>query len=294
MLSDTATRRWACLLAISVTSALASSPAAAYRLWLEPDRDVTTMEVGDTVSVDLHLDTQGATGIALFSVGVFFDPTILTYHVDRSWAEPYALYSPAGGKGDPATWLAPDLGVPLPWPVNAHQVNVDFVANTVASPASRGTQIASDDVLLATLFFEMTAPGDAGILLAIGAGNVLSGYPDGETFSEYTDELALSDPIGLTSTDWIAYCTPSGRGHPYSPCIYDPDALNGYGGPVDPDQGGGDDDGGGGDVGDNGPPPDPDPGPDPGLAVPEPTAALLFGIGLIVLQRGRRPMRGVR
>ncbi len=280
------------------------STAVAYRLWLEADQSVETLQVGDAVSVDLFLDTADETRTLALSVGVFFDPGVMSYVQTSSSTNPYPLYRPSGGKGDPARFLEPLSPTPTPWPVHSNQVNVDFISSQFHRPDA-AVGVASDRELLATLVFEKSGQGDAGLLLAFGAGNIVTLDDDPTDFPsiDFTDLVALGDPIGVTSSDWIRYCTPSGQGHPVSPCIYDPDQPGNYGGPALPggddegggtgdpgagdDQGGGDDSGagdglGGGMVGSDSPP-----GGGPTSAVPEPTAALLFGAGIVLLF-GRR------
>jgi hypothetical protein len=133
--------------------------ASAFELRLIPTTP-TTVDPGGLVSYDLFLDSQGENGIVLFSVGLTFDPSVLTYRPDLSDAEDYyPLYAPAVGKTIPATFLIPPPGFDPPqmWPVpppGLQQVNVDFIeANLNESQATATNQF------MATLTFEATGLG---------------------------------------------------------------------------------------------------------------------------------------
>lgn len=276
--------------AVLLSASLPASDAFAYRMWIEADRDVETMVVGDRVSVSLHLDTEGQSDLTLLSIGTFFDSSILSYDASASTSTEFVLYAPGGGKSQPATWLEPVFEAPTTWSLNSNQVNTDFWGNTIFRTPPLGTVAISDDELLSIMVFEQTAVGDVGFLLATGAGNVLSD-------SVFNDRLAvngavdLGSPIGHVDTDWINYRLPDG-------CLYDPRDGgrktcpadedtdlddDSTGDPTDypTDDGGGHTGGGGGltTTGDDS---------RPVAGVPEPSAALLFVVGLLAARERLR------
>mgnify|MGYP001828596065 CR=1 FL=1 len=53
-----------------VASILWGSPAEAYRLWLETDYAGETLQAGQKITVDVHIDTEGDQGLRYFSVSV--------------------------------------------------------------------------------------------------------------------------------------------------------------------------------------------------------------------------------
>lgn len=128
---------------------------------------------GDTVTYDLYLDTQGESDIVLFSMGVVFDPNIVTYRSDLSDAEHYyPLYAPGVGKV-PATWLTPYTDPPGVWPIppaGLEQINIEFVAANLNATTATATNL-----WLGRIVFEAVGPGYTS--LAAGwdfGGNVFS------------------------------------------------------------------------------------------------------------------------
>jgi len=254
---------------------LAAADASAYRMWLEADRDVSTMAVGDVVTLELHLDTEGKSDILLLSVGTLYDPYVMAYDASASMSSEYALYGPGQAKGQTSSYLAPFFSAPYPWqgttPAGYGQINADYFSSNFAPSADvslMGTVTVSDDELLATLVFQKIAEGDVGFLLSgIAAGNTI-GYNDDAGSFVNGRILDTGSPIGVATSDWLLGKNPT----------TDPGDT---GDPNDPPTGGGGGDtgtgGGGGGTGTG----------DPVGAVPEPTAALLFGVGAVVFARRR-------
>ena len=145
--------------------------------------------IGDVVSYELYLSTEGPLDITLFSVSVTYDPTVVAYRSDLSATNSYyPLYSPSGGKTIPASWLEPvpfdgnycTPGDPLcsnapgEWagilPAIGGQVNIDFIANTFP-----GTTTGDHSELLAIVSFEMIGAGSSnGAFSFDNGGNVFS------------------------------------------------------------------------------------------------------------------------
>jgi len=59
----------------------------------------TVLSTGDTVTVTVNFDSQGAADISLLSVSVLFNDTIMSWNQGASTSPSYALYV-SGGKGN--------------------------------------------------------------------------------------------------------------------------------------------------------------------------------------------------
>lgn len=132
--------------------------ASAYQLSLVPTTPTTVANIGDLISFDVFLDTEGASGITLFSSALIYDPTVVQYRPDLSDAEDYyPLYAPALGKGSVPTWLEPTFDPPGLW-INptpgTQQVNVDFIETNLGNTTATATNL-----YLATLTFEAVGYG---------------------------------------------------------------------------------------------------------------------------------------
>lgn len=153
-----------------------ASFASAYELRLVSATPANTISsVGDIVSYDIFLDTQGVNeGIVLFSASLIFDPAVVNYRLDLSDAEDYyPLYAPGSGKTQPATWLIPIADPHQLWPAppaGLNQVNVDFIE--VNLNESIGT---STNEYLGTLAFEVTGEGTSAMNWSFdGGGNIFN------------------------------------------------------------------------------------------------------------------------
>jgi len=169
----------AALAAVSVLVLGASSASAiSFALGGANGQDVAD---GDQVSVTVTLDTGATTGITLWSIGVLFDDTRLSYNQGASSTASYALY--ATGKGNNfMTAVASCGGYPgggggctevLPGQINVDYVNTSLTAGTGANNI---TSASLNNVgLLATLVFDVLAnPGSASIAITqSGTGNVV-------------------------------------------------------------------------------------------------------------------------
>jgi len=139
---------------------------------------------GSQFSVTVALDTETTTGITLFSVGVLFDDTRLSYVQNLSSTTSYILYGGKAGGGylNAASTCGGGFGSPTAGEgcslrVNTtNQVNIDFISTDLTN----GTQNTGAS-LLVTLVFEALpkAFGNAVFSLTQTApGNVI-GQPGG-------------------------------------------------------------------------------------------------------------------
>ena len=163
--------------------------ASAYKLNLVPTTPTDGVGVGDIVAYDVFLDTEGESGITLFSISFTFDPNVVAYREDLSGnASYYPLYAPSGGKGLPPTWLQPipfddgacigDPGValcnaPQLWggnlPAIGAQLNIDFIEVNLNSTTATG------NILISQIAFEAIGSGvSAGSWSFDNGGNVFS------------------------------------------------------------------------------------------------------------------------
>ena len=132
--------------------------ASAYQLSLVPTTNTAGVAVGDIISFDVFLDTEGASGIQLFTSALVFDPTVVQYRPDLSQTEDYyPLYAPAAGKGTVPTWLVPTANpselwvAPLP---GTEQIEFSFTEVNLGFTVATAT-----NVYLGTLAFEAVGPG---------------------------------------------------------------------------------------------------------------------------------------
>ena len=161
---------------------------------------------GSQFSVTVALDTETTTGITLFSVGVLFDDTRLSYVQNLSSTTSYILYGGKAGGGylNAASTCGGGFGSPTAGEgcslrVNTtNQVNIDFVSTDLTN----GTQNTGGGILLATLVFEcLPNPGIASISLSqTSPGNVI-GQPGGGS--------TTANLLGSGSISWFQVPEPS-------------------------------------------------------------------------------------
>ena len=153
------------VLATALLVAFTATSASAISLTLG-GANGQTVGVGGQVSVTVTLDTEGATGITLLSVGVLFDEGNLSYNSVATSAPTYILY--LNGK---TAYMQPAANPPEIRFGTTNQVNVDYVATNL----STGNGLAGT-ALLATLVFDVIAGGDGVAELALSitsAGNIV-------------------------------------------------------------------------------------------------------------------------
>lgn len=129
------------LLVFSATS------ASAYVLTMVATTPTQNLALGDAVSFDVFLDTEGESGITLLSIGLTFNPAVLTYDPGNSDAEDYyPLYAPGQPNGkvvNPPTYLTPFFDPPAIWlgtpPPAGAQVNLDFQEANLGSTTATAT-----------------------------------------------------------------------------------------------------------------------------------------------------------
>ncbi len=162
------------ILAIVCLTAFVASPAAAYRLWLSTDYTGGVLELGEEITVDVHIDTEGDTGLSLLSVAVVYPPDVLEYAPESSSMPEYILYHPGAGKAPPTDLRSPAWphpGEPLPWPLANDQVNIDFMWWSFL-PSQNET---ASDVVIATVAFKPIGIGSGEIGLAVDRdGNIVA------------------------------------------------------------------------------------------------------------------------
>ena len=144
----------------------------------------------DQVEVTVTLDTGATTGVTLWSIGVVFDKTRLSYNLAASSNNSYIFYGARGANYFTAASSCGGAGFPAAPPNGqgcaelagqfAGQVNVDF-SNV---DLTNGSNAAATGVsLLATLVFDVLAnPGAAAITITqTGTGNVVGTAGGGTT-----------------------------------------------------------------------------------------------------------------
>lgn len=117
------------------------------------------INVGDLVTIDVVLDTEGGTGITLIGVGVLFDESVFTYRQDLSSSTSYLLYTNAK-----SAYLVPDpscVGSCGIYPLRSNQVQVGFLSNKLPNgvPASTQTDVGVLGPRLAQLVFQAVGSG---------------------------------------------------------------------------------------------------------------------------------------
>jgi len=148
---------------------------------------------GETVTVQVTMDTEATTGITVMSVGVLFDASRLSYNVGLSSATSYGLYTSGknnnfikaavtcGGYPGGAGGTLGNPGCAL---TSAGQVNLDYVSTDLTvgtnSPQNTTAGAGIPNSLLAELVFDvLVLAGDASIALTqTSPGNVI-GQPGG-------------------------------------------------------------------------------------------------------------------
>jgi hypothetical protein len=166
---------WKTLLLGATTFSLMATSAGAYTMIVVPTTptDPWSLSIGDIASWDVFLDTEGESGITLFSFSRTFDPTVLAYRPDLSNAnDDYLLYAPAAGKTQPANWLVPRRNPPELWPISppiGGQINVEFLAFSLL----QDMVATATRAYVATLSFEVVGVGyDAGEWSFLEEGNI--------------------------------------------------------------------------------------------------------------------------
>ena len=75
---------------------LVAPAASAYELRFESSYAGETLTLGDTLVVEVHIDTQGDTGVSFFSATVAFPTELLELDASSSSLASYILYAPGG------------------------------------------------------------------------------------------------------------------------------------------------------------------------------------------------------
>jgi hypothetical protein len=145
----------------------------------------TSINVGDSVTVTIDLNTDGGTDLFALGVGFEFEGTGFTYDQGSSATNTYLLYTTAKNPYlIPASTCGGTSGSGCDtYLTNPNQVQLDFVSSAVGT----GTGVPAASVgfeNLATLVFTATNPGTYGFLFTFDpvTGGVL-GLGDGSTES---------------------------------------------------------------------------------------------------------------
>lgn len=148
------------LLATAMVLFTAAS-ASAYVFSMQATSPTTGLSVGDLVSFDMVLDTEGQSGLTIIGVGLGFNDAVLQYRPDLSSTAYYPLYAPAAGKVA-ASWmiiLSPQTPVAAvmedpPLQVFPNQILVDFYEPNLAATSATATNL-----VMATVVFEAIGEG---------------------------------------------------------------------------------------------------------------------------------------
>ena len=172
---------------------LSGHPAGAFELRLVATTPTTNVEVGEVVSFDAYLDTQGADGIVLFSASLSFDSAGFAYREDLSDnTNDLLFYYPGTGPSNPAYWLEANTDKPAQWPGNSgpDQYNLDFLIQPDGALIDgKSTVGTATNLYLSTLAFEATAPGTFFFDWALDKGGNVFSIAPGAT--EITDQVSM-------------------------------------------------------------------------------------------------------
>ncbi len=179
-------RFWLVVIAMLMVSPAAS--AISLRM-IPTSGDPTWLIPGESFTVALVLDTEGTIGIESFSVGLTFDPEVITYNVGESDLTDWVLYTWNGGKTP--TWLEPTHEPPLYSPTALYpmyaQLNLAFI-----EPNLRSTDVAGDGIVLGHLRFDQrpNQMGEVSPLLLGFFGGGTHFLVDG---ADVSDEVSLNE-----------------------------------------------------------------------------------------------------
>ena len=187
-----------CLLWITFTG----SDASALSLSLNTDWHDQSVSPGETITVELTLDTDGDTGMTSISAGILFDDAILEYRRDLSSTTSYLLWNGTTGDG----YIYPTKKFSELRNGATDHINVDFLSRNYSTT---GTEHASGLAAkhtgtvaggrLAILIFEVIAAGDGigEISLSITAAGNGIGSATGQS---HTTLIAGSGQVLTTAT----------------------------------------------------------------------------------------------
>ncbi len=181
-------------IAATALSLLLAVSASAYELRLEATSP-TTVSLGELVSFDVFLDTQGESEIMIIGAGLAYDPNAFWYHPDLSDANDYALYTPGSGKGDPPIWLDPAPNAdccdpPAIWTGSGpRQVLIFFSSSGLIQEISTTATATSE--YLATLTFAATEPGEHLFDLSLDLNGHAFTVGSGGIYEEISSEVSV-------------------------------------------------------------------------------------------------------
>lgn len=169
------------------------------------------LDVSDTVTVNIFLNTEGQADIQLADVGIQFDGSIIDYNIGASSMTSYLLYSAQVGKTIPPRWLQPLPSHCAPNPCSPPFDNTlgakpviftglipDLITVGYQTPDFGGTQVTGEGLLLATIVLHITDLGDGQgfvnilmtsaniVQLATGPTNITNQVTTTGSFTVYT------------------------------------------------------------------------------------------------------------
>lgn len=178
--------------AAALSLLLVSSMASAYELRASPkagSTDPSTAQIGDQVTYELFLDTQGESDIVLFAFSVVFDPNVLGYNRVETTGPTYVLYT--GGKG--ASFLEPFALPMVQWagtqPTGLRQINSDWIAN-----AFNPTVAVSANEALGEFTLNVVGPGSGALDLS---------FMNGGNTVQLSNDVIVSDEVTIAITNGV-------------------------------------------------------------------------------------------
>jgi len=186
------------VLLILTGSLFLGSESAAYRVFLTSSADGSTLAPGEKFTVEVHIDTEGDTGLVGLSVAVLHPPHVDYHQSESSYITPI-LYAPPDAAVPTETGLEP-IGPNAPispsfWPGNGGQVNVDFLALN-ADYGGPGQQATPSDELVARLRYEVLEETPIEIQLALDQpGNVFAVAVTGQPPEDQYTQVLLDRPV---------------------------------------------------------------------------------------------------
>jgi hypothetical protein len=153
--------------------------ASAYEMRMVPAGSTGTgNDIGDTFTFEIYLDTQVASEVYSFAVGIQFDESLIRYNGGASDGY-YPLYT-AGAGMVAGTWLVPVADPPSIFVGQSNLLNIEWVSNTWPNIGAETTATATNQYL-ATVTFE-----------AIGAGSSVLDF----SFDAPSNSFFISDGLG--------------------------------------------------------------------------------------------------
>ena len=175
-----------------------TSMASAFSTNMERVDGVESIDIGDTVMVEVFFDTEEQNDIALLSVSVLFDPNLIAYVPGASFGPTYALYVSGGKNNQYLVGASTNLTIRAG---TLNQVLLDW-QNTVITEGNRDACGATDldptvtcGFMMASLVFEALAEGEALFELSnTSPGNIIQLIDGTNPPNPVTGDFAVQIP----------------------------------------------------------------------------------------------------